>query len=271
MLRCLLAILLSHMLLATTGCGLGENGGKSTSATESGSAVVTTDGPASESVSADDSSEPGEADHPEADPALDSQVESSDGQADKWISLFDGKTLEGWQKTEFGGEGDVYIEDGALFLGTGYDMTGVHTARELPRVDYEMTFEAQRVEGSDFFVGLTFPVEDDPCTLILGGWGGGLTGLSSIDNMDASENDTTDFYDFKNGVWYKIRLVVSGDNISVWVNDDQIIDQGTEGRKIGIRFEVEPSQPLGFASFQTEAALRKIRLRPLKDDSDGAE
>ena len=38
---------------------------------------------------------------------------------------------------------------------------------------------------------------------------GGVVGLSSIGGFDASENETTQFVEFKNGQWYKIRLRVT--------------------------------------------------------------
>ena len=33
-----------------------------------------------------------------------------------WISLFDGKTLEGWEIVRYGGEGEPYVHDGVLVL-----------------------------------------------------------------------------------------------------------------------------------------------------------
>ncbi len=35
---------------------------------------------------------------------------------EKWISLFDGKTLNGWKKTSFGTEADVVVEDGTMII-----------------------------------------------------------------------------------------------------------------------------------------------------------
>ena len=43
---------------------------------------------------------------------------------------------------------------------------------------------------------------------MLGGWGGQLCGLSSIDYFDAANNSTTRFIDFKNGTWYHVHLRV---------------------------------------------------------------
>lgn len=184
---------------------------------------------------------------------------------DGWISLFDGKTLKGWKKTNFGGQGDVSVKDGAIVMGFGTDLTGIHTERKLPKIDYEVEVEAQRVDGTDFFCGLTFPVKKDPCSLIIGGWGGGVCGLSSIDDMDASENATTTYMPFKNKKWYKIRLKVTEEKIEAWIDGKQIVDQKLKGKKIGIRFEVEPSKPFGFACWQTSAALKNIRIRSLDD------
>ncbi len=194
----------------------------------------------------------------EKEPAL---VKDKEG----WISLFDGKTLKGWNATNFGGEGDVYVKNGMIIMEFGSDLTGIHTKRKLPIINYEVELEAQRVNGSDFFCGLTFPVKKDPCSLILGGWGGGVCGLSSIDEMDASENDTTTYQKFLAKKWYKVRLKVTDKKIEAWLDDKQIVEQDLKGKKIGIRYEVEPSKPFGFASFQTTAALRKIRIRSLAD------
>jgi hypothetical protein len=183
------------------------------------------------------------------------------------ISLFDGKTLKGWKSTNFGGEGDVQVKDGAIHLEFGNDMTGItmekSLAAKLPNINYDLSYEAQRVNGSDFFCGLTFPVKKDPCSLILGGWGGGVCGLSSINGQDASENETTSFRDFKKGKWYKVKVRVHEDWIQAWIDDKLIVDQCLRDRKLSIRIEVELSRPFGFSTWQTSGALRKLNLRKL--------
>lgn len=182
---------------------------------------------------------------------------------DGWLPLFNGKDLDGWKITNFGGEGEVFVEDGIVVISQGVDLSGVHTERELPKINYEVQFEAQRVAGSDFFAGLTFPVKDSHCSLIIGGWGGGVCGLSSLTGMDASENETTSYRDFTKGQWYKFRLIVTDDHISAWVDDNQIVDVDTTGQRIGTRFEIDRSKPFGFATYQTTAKLRNAKLRPL--------
>jgi len=180
-------------------------------------------------------------------------------------SLFDGKTLEGWKVTKFGGEGDVEVKDGTVVLGAGNPMTGITWTGEYPQMNYEISLEAMRVDGSDFFCGLTFPVGDDPCTMIVGGWGGGVVGLSSIDGSDASENETTRYQEFESGKWHKVRVRVTEKKIEAWLDEKQVADVDTEGRRIGIRLEVELSRPLGICSFATTAALKNIRVRELGD------
>ena len=108
-----------------------------------------------------------------------------------WKSLFDGNTLKNWKSSQFGGEGKVAVEKGVIVLNQGSDMTGITwTGDALPKMNYEVSVLAQRIEGNDFFCGLTFEVGDDPCSLIIGGWGGGVVGISSLNGLDAANNET---------------------------------------------------------------------------------
>jgi hypothetical protein len=181
------------------------------------------------------------------------------------ISLFDGKSLGQWKITDFGGQGDVYVKDGAIYLEMGNDLTGVNWTGPVVRMNYEITLEAMRVSGSDFFCGLTFPVSENPCSLILGGWGGGVCGLSNIDYYDAANNETTKFISFEDNKWYRVRLRVTPNRIEAWLDDEELVNIDITGRKIDIRAEVDLSQPLGIATWQTTGAIRNIRLRRLED------
>lgn len=191
------------------------------------------------------------------------QANEKAGEAD-WKSLFDGKTLANWKSTRFGGEGEVVVEDGQLILEMGDPLTGITWQKEFPKVDYEISLEAMRVNGTDFFMGLTFPVRDSYASYIVGGWAGSVVGISSIDGRDASENETTKVITFKNGQWYKFRLRVRADRLEGWIDNEKIIDQDIKERRISTRNEVNLSKPLGFSSFQTKAALKNIRYRTFK-------
>jgi hypothetical protein len=180
----------------------------------------------------------------------------------EWKSLFDGRTLAGWKSTDFAGRGEVVVKDHRILLESGY-MTGITWTNDLPRTNYEVSLEAMRVDGGDFFCGLTFPVGKDPCSLIVGGWGGGVVGLSNLDGQDAANNETTRYMQFKNGQWYQIRLRVTDAKIEAWIDTDKVVDAALADRTVSIRIEVEESKPLGIASWSTTAALRNIKLRRL--------
>jgi len=185
----------------------------------------------------------------------------------QWRSLFDGKTLAGWKTTQFGAHGEPEVQDGTIILPAGDPLTGINREKDdVPHVNYEIALEAQRVEGNDFFVGLTFPVEKSFASLILGGWAGSVCGISSIDHMDASENSTSSFHEFKKGQWYKVRVRVLKDRLEAWLDDEQIVDADIAGKKISTRVEVDASKPFGFCSYRTKAALRNIRIRELTPD-----
>ena len=178
------------------------------------------------------------------------------------ISLFDGKTLTGWKESDFAGRGEVEVKDGRIIIGTGV-MTGITWTNEVPTNNYEISLEAMRVEGSDFFCALTFPVGKDPCSFIVGGWGGGVVGLSSLDGADAASNETTKYLNFENGKWFAIRLRVTPEKIQAWIENEPVVDIVATDKKFSIRLEVEPSKPLGIATWSTTGALRNLRLRRL--------
>jgi len=181
-------------------------------------------------------------------------------------SLFDGQTLKGWKKTQFGGEAEIEVKEGRIVMRAGSPMTGITWTEAFPKIDYEISLEAMRVDGSDFFCGLTFPVGESPCSFIVGGWGGGVVGLSSIDGSDASENETTKYMEFKSGRWYLVQVRVSKDKIEAWIDKLQMVNLATKDRRISIRSEVELSRPLGISCFATTAALREIKVRSLGDE-----
>ena len=181
---------------------------------------------------------------------------------DGWQSLFNGKTLENWKASDFTSNGKIEVKDSCIHIGVGKPMSGIVWSNEPPaRMDYEIRLDAMRIDGNDFFCGLTFPVGTNPCTFVVGGWGGTVTGLSSIDGYDASENETCSSVKFENNRWYQIRVKVSKSKIEAWIDDKQMVDLPTENRRISVRWEVEPSIPLGIATWCTGSAIRNIKIR----------
>ena len=147
----------------------------------------------------------------------------------------------------------------------GSELSGIHwIGEQLPLQNYEIHLKAKRTLGSDFFCGLTFPYKDSHATLILGGWGGSLIGISSIDDFDASENETGDAYIFDDNKWYDIRLRVTESELTVWIDNEEVIDCEVEGRKVGMRFgEIEMSVPLGICTYATTGVIREVYLKKI--------
>ncbi len=178
--------------------------------------------------------------------------------------LFDGKTLDGWEITNFGPQGPVYVSGNEIILGMGDGCTGITWEKAFPRTGYEVSLDAKRVAGNDFFCGITFPVGKSPCSLIIGGWGGATVGLSSIDGKDASENETTTIRNFDKNRWYHIRLIVTDEFIRSWIDSDRVVDFAIDNKKLSIRPEVDLSRPFGIASWNTTAAIRNIHLQRIE-------
>lgn len=174
--------------------------------------------------------------------------------------LFDGQTLEGWEITNFGPQGPVSVSGGNIMLGMGDGCTGVTWKGYFPVMNYEVSLEAKRVSGIDFFCGMTFPVDDSFCSLIVGGWAGNTVGISSIDRKDASQNETTLLRSFETDRWYTIRTKVTPGRIEAWIDDEQVVNLETAGKELSVRPEVGLSRPFGIASWRTTAAIRNIRL-----------
>jgi len=193
-------------------------------------------------------------------------AEPPDKAEPQWKSLFDGKSLDGWKAADYFGAGSVRVKDGLIVVEKGQIMTGVVYARnDFPKMDYEVTLEAKKLDGRDFFATTTFPVGDAHCSLVVGGWSGTVVGLSSIDSADASMNETRKEMEFKNDQWYRLRIRVTPKRIEAWIDKDKVVDLDTTDRRISIRIECAACKPFGIATYETTGAVRDIRVRPLSD------
>lgn len=180
-----------------------------------------------------------------------------------WHELFDGSSLGHFVSTDFGGQGEVTVRDGRLQLGIGNPLTGVTWTGPLPPAEYELEVTARRDLGSDFFCGLTFPVGDSHLTLVLGGWGGSVCGLSSLNGLDAAHNDTRTTRYFAPTRDYTVRVSVTRERVAATLDGEPLLDLALAGLTCSLRPEVLLSRPLGIASFATEASVRSCRWRAL--------
>jgi hypothetical protein len=191
------------------------------------------------------------------------------GAADKdgWLPLFDGKSLDGWKVTDFGGEGEIRVENGEIIMRMGQPLTGItwKAGDTLPKDNYEITLQAMKRKGDDFFCALTFPVRESHASFVLGGWAGSVVGISSINGLDASENETTQYENFVHNKWYAVRVRVAEGKLQAWIGDKQMADVDLKDNRISTRIEVDPNKPLGICCYNVESGLKDIKLRRLDE------
>jgi hypothetical protein len=184
--------------------------------------------------------------------------------------LLEPPLAQGWKPAGIPDEGGMEIAEGVLTVRAGQPMTGaVFTVWEkagLPATGYAVTYEAMRVEGEDIFGMATFPVgsHESHATFVLGGWGGTVTGISSIDFKDASENQTRGEQVFENGRWHQVRLEVRSEDLRAWVNGRPAVNASIKGRKVTLRPGfIDHCVPFGFATWGTTGKIRNVEVRRL--------
>ena len=173
-----------------------------------------------------------------------------------------------WQPINFGGEGDVYFKDGALDLDYGNPLTGVLYKGDITELfgedleNYAITMQAQRVEGVDMFAAVTFPVgKDGHVSLVLGGWAGAITGISNLDGLNASENDTTQFHNMPEGQWFKVKIMVTTDKIECWLDDKKLVDvKRADYTKYDTHGAVVDTKPFGLFNYSTWGRIKDLKV-----------
>ncbi len=183
--------------------------------------------------------------------------------------LFDGKSLKGWRETDFAGHGEIEIKGSNLVINAGAALSGVTWTNAFPTNNYEITVEAKKVLGSDFFAATTFPVDGSHATFVAGGWGGGVVGISSLDGQDASENETVKYHKFETDRWYALKIKITPGKIEAWIDDKEMVNLEIKGKKVGLRHgEIDLNKPFGIATYQTSGAIRRVELKHLSLPAD---
>jgi len=180
-------------------------------------------------------------------------------------ALFNGKDLSGWKLADIWGNGKVEVlSNGVVSCDIGKPLSGIVYTNPFPTMSYEVKLEALRKEGSDFFVALTLPVESNACTVVIGGWGGGLCGISSIDYMDASENPHSSGVALTNNVWYTLRVRVTPGLLEVALNDTlynaKVPFEKSSSFSLRAGSDIDKTLPFGLATFETHALWRNLTV-----------
>ncbi len=124
--------------------------------------------------------------------------------------------------------------------------------------DYEVVMEAMKDGGSEGFL-IEFRSDDyDYYWLNLGGWGNTMHAVEKAVNGSRSNIATQDG-SINSGQWYTLRIRCEGDNISVWIDEDQVFDITDAS--------VHATGYLGVGTWSTQARYRNITVTDLSDSS----
>ncbi|MBT3278767.1 MAG: DUF1080 domain-containing protein, partial [Phycisphaerales bacterium] len=159
---------------------------------------------------------------------------------EKWVSLFDGKTLTGWER--HGGKADYKVEDGAI-VGTSRPKTPntfLCTTREYGdfALEYEyfphdhlncgVQFRSKIREKDDRVYG--YQCEIDPSSRA---WSAGVFGEASRGWLNPVECPKAQAA-YKPGEWNKVRIVCIGHSIRTYLNGVPVADLFDKDEKEGI-------------------------------------
>jgi hypothetical protein len=201
----------------------------------------------------------------------------SSAQADDWVNLFDGKSLNGWKLS--GDNKQFAITDGVI-IGTSSSQTHfLHTVEKYG--DFELELEV-KLHDTDLNSGVQIRTsltrlngKGEPRDSIHGpqvdlskspgrsghlfnqGNGAWITPKDQLKNTDA----------MKNGEWNTLRVLADGPRIQTWVNGKQVADVTDN--------EAYKQYPSGVIALQVHGvktpeklrhvSFRSIRIRKIED------
>lgn len=204
-----------------------------------------------------------------------SHVQAEDG----WVSLFDGKTLNGWSKVGLG-KAEYKVQNGTIYGETKTGSPNTFLGSEKEYGDFELEFEVKvhdklnsgvqirsreksAQDGKDVgrFFGPQVEIEASP------GQAGYVYGEATGRGwLSKAPQDTAHSHKhIKNGEWNKYRIVAKGPRIQTFINgmqvedlkDEQIYETHPKG-KIGLQVH-----GIGKQQGPYDVAWRNIRIKEL--------
>lgn len=202
---------------------------------------------------------------------------AADGEG--WVSLFDGKTLQGWIQKN--GTATYRVEDGTIVGKTNEGSPNSFLCTEKDYGDFELEFEVkvdnrlnsgvqlrsktQPASGNEKFGRVNGPQVEIEASLANGAEAGYVYGEATKYGWLTPESRLKPHKHFKDGEWNKYRVVAQGPRIQTWINGVAIEDLTHE--------EIFKTHPSGFISLQVhgigkgegpyEVAWRNIRIKEL--------
>lgn len=198
-------------------------------------------------------------------------------QGGDWVSLFDGRSLQGW--TQKNGTATYRVEDGAIVGRTQKGSPNSFLSTDKEYADFELEFEVKvdnrlnsGVQIRSQTLGNTPEgrVNGPQVEIEASGAGGAEAGYIYGEATDRGwltpESRLKPHRHFKDGDWNHYRIVARGPRIQTWINDQPIEDLTDE--------PIYQTHPRGFIGLQVhgigeqegpyEVAWRNIRLRELE-------
>lgn len=199
----------------------------------------------------------------------------ADSSSKKWTSLFDGKTLEGWE--QYNGTATYRIEDGAIVGKTKEGSPNSFLCTKKLYGNFELTFDVKVHDKLNSGVQIRSQTKDGtPSGRVNGpqveieasGENGAEAGYiygESAGGWMTPEDKRKPHKHFKDGKWNSYRVLADGPHFKVWINDVLISDLVDE--------EKFKSHPSGFIGLQVhgigkgtgpyEVRWRKLKIREL--------
>jgi hypothetical protein len=150
-----------------------------------------------------------------------------------WISLFDGKTLDGWEQKN--GTATYEVKDGAILGSTADGSPNSFLCSKKDYGDFTLEFEVKLLSDAlnsgvqvrshskpDYREGRVHgpqaEIEASP------GQAGYIYGEASTGAWISPQADENPTEHFKNGEWNKYRVRAVGPRVQVWINGEKVTD-----------------------------------------------
>ena len=198
--------------------------------------------------------------------AFATSVSAADEASGGWRVLFDGKTLDGWER--HCGKAEYAVEDGAIVGHSVPNSRNTFLCTKDKFTDFELTFEVKidNALNSGMQVRSEFKKDDTvfgPQVEIAASPDGSGYIYGESTGRGWLSQDRPKTKAFKNGEWNQYRVVCKGANIKTWVNGEPVAD-----------LTDEPSNHSGVLGLQVHgvgkradplfARWRNIKIREIK-------
>ena len=192
----------------------------------------------------------------------------------QWKSLFDGKTLEGWEQRN--GTASYRIEDNAIVGKTNEGSPNSFLCTKELYADFELEFEVKvdnalnsgvqiRSQSKDGNGRVNGPQVEIEASGEKGAEAGYVYGEATGRGWLTTEADLKPHKQFRDSEWNHFRILARGNNIQTWINGRQVANLTDEA--------IFKTHPKGFIGLQVhgigkgsgpyEVAWKNIRIRGL--------